>query len=881
MIIDQQLHGYRNGHELLSGTIRLPARDQDLIDRLSDIAGPLTPGEKFAPYLTCYPLPSGTHYVIARTWQDLSAPRAGCVRTRSLIVTMSDWIGLADPAALAQAATEAGPSNPGRQLMVEPSMSAPLPPVDGPGVELLEALFLEDSVPVAVFGAPSPELLAIRFLTAIWPSMRRHFTVSTFCNSPRSISKKSFDLVFAPVAARSRFSDWKGRRIDGTRSTSSRHPWSAQIENEVLRTPRPSLLGLDVFGEMAGDNQGSREALRLSLLWNDLASKIDAEPHAALGLLDIANTRPTRRAELVERLAPALASAAKEAASRMPPAEAWRFLQVLIGKLGHTRWQLSLARSVRFSTAALAGRAPLDAVEAIPRLLEENGGDFLIVGLASGLASAKPFYPVSVALGSLTPSELLRVTLGAQELSATVFREDTNLYASLAKAIEHAPYDERTEAFRRFMPHISQSRHAPVLKALILNAPAEVIEIVTNQVAANTAFDQSDLNDVLVLAARHAGTIQALREMVASAPRSDLAFSMLRQLLSPTSADVDWILGALPVSDPRQSILLLDVLKVASDDQLRSVIAREGMLEHIMQTLGDTPPNNDLLARIADTVHLPIDQILPLIMRILPTASNKCSGPLAARTLSQLIDRPIKLDRDIVITTLLNHSGRAVDAIRVVRAGLATNVPSDLASSNLIHFDSAPTETRSAFLQIPQTIADAIMTRHVLDLSYQAAEAAGRLLWDSAKINNRGYVRASASLLHFLMHQRGAAASPIVAAVFPSVYRELQQDNIPDFLSLVFIFMDWDRCKIARRDLANALVSSQWRPRDIAIAAARAGDLDRILRTIAKRPRGQAAVASIENDIKSIAEPWRSQVQKAIRDIRKGDSLAAKLPFDI
>ncbi|TIP45708.1 MAG: hypothetical protein E5X69_14720, partial [Mesorhizobium sp.] len=67
MIVDQQLHGYRNGHELLSGTIRLPARDQDLVDRLSDIAGPIGPGEKFAPYLTCYPLPSGSHYIVARS----------------------------------------------------------------------------------------------------------------------------------------------------------------------------------------------------------------------------------------------------------------------------------------------------------------------------------------------------------------------------------------------------------------------------------------------------------------------------------------------------------------------------------------------------------------------------------------------------------------------------------------------------------------------------------------------------------------------------------------------------------------------------------------------------------------------------------------------
>ena len=154
MIIEQQLHGYQHGHELLSGTIRLPARDQDLIDRLSDVAGPLAPGERFAPYLTGYPLPSESHYVLARTWHDREAPRAGCVRTRSLIIPMTQWMSEVDPATLAAVANEVGPTVPCKRLSVDASAIRPLPPVDGPGMELLEAIFLEDSPAVAVFGAP-------------------------------------------------------------------------------------------------------------------------------------------------------------------------------------------------------------------------------------------------------------------------------------------------------------------------------------------------------------------------------------------------------------------------------------------------------------------------------------------------------------------------------------------------------------------------------------------------------------------------------------------------------------------------------------------------------------------------------------------------------
>src|SRR5580658_491580 len=107
---DQQLHGYKHGHELLSTSVRLSKHDQELIDRLSDVAGPLRPGELFKPYVTCYPLPSGSHYVVARTWQDLEAPRAGCVRTRSGLITLSEWIRGIDLVGVVDVLSLVGPS---------------------------------------------------------------------------------------------------------------------------------------------------------------------------------------------------------------------------------------------------------------------------------------------------------------------------------------------------------------------------------------------------------------------------------------------------------------------------------------------------------------------------------------------------------------------------------------------------------------------------------------------------------------------------------------------------------------------------------------------------------------------------------------------------
>ena len=168
-LVEQQAHGYRNGHQILTGTVKLSRDDQDMVDRLSDMAGPLRPGETFQPYLTAYPVPSGAYYVLARTWQDRAAPRAGCVLTRSLFVPMDEWMGLEDLPSLLRLLT---PIDPAAETAALPatrsSTPTPLPPVSDPRTaEIVEALFLEARQPTVVFEAPEADLMAERLLMAL------------------------------------------------------------------------------------------------------------------------------------------------------------------------------------------------------------------------------------------------------------------------------------------------------------------------------------------------------------------------------------------------------------------------------------------------------------------------------------------------------------------------------------------------------------------------------------------------------------------------------------------------------------------------------------------------------------------------------------------
>lgn len=868
MIVDQQLHGYNHGHELLSGSITLPPRDQDLIDRLSDIAGPIAPGEKILPYITCYPLPSGSHYVIARTWHDREAPRAGCVRTRSLLIPMEEWATVADPSALAAIATEAGPSQKSKRLSIEPDLAKVAPPVENAGAELLEALFLEVPVPVAVFGSKVAELITIRLLTAIWPSMRRRFTASTFCNSPRTIAKKSFDLVFAPVEARSRFSDWKGRRIDGTKASPSRHRWSLKIADEIFRAPHPSLSTLDAFGEMAGDEKGNEEALRLSLLWGELANRVSTEPQAALGLLDIANTRKSRRARLVTELAPVLTRAAITVTSTMPPSEAWRFLQVLIAKLGDTQLRLSLIRSVSSETVALAQRHPLSAVEAISQLVKDDG-DYFLQDIATGIARSDTFEPAVRNLAAFPGDALLRTVLASPELIVRLLEGEYGIESALATSIDSASEDEIETARTCLLPQLVNDRHAGLFSKLMEDASATLITTEAERLKNANDFTAIALNDVLVDAARREGKIVPLRETVVKARQSQPSTAMLRKLLEPSIADIRWILSAMQSSDVRRPKLLIDVLTSASKQQLCSIFSQPDILDSVLKAIEELPAATEVLARIVENVPLHRASQIALVMRILSRINGPRAERIAVVGLEAALSKSFAGEREKIVSTFLDRAIEQLDIGHILKIGAGQEVPADLASGNLVLFDKSQPVVRNKFLKNPIVLADTVVGRGTLDLSYEGSEAVGRLLWDSAPVDHHGFRLASAKLLYFVTNAKVEAASPIIAAAFPSVYRDLQKESLPDFLSYMFPFVDWDRCKVARRELARALLSSSWRPKDIALAAARAGDADRIIKSIAKQDSGSLAISSIEREADSIPEPWKRQVKKAIKDLRK------------
>lgn len=864
---DQQLHGYRQGHQLLSSTVRLPKADQDLIDRLSDVAGPLSPGERFTPYLTLYPLPSETYFVVARTWQDIDAPRAGCVRTRSVLVPMAEWQEMQDVASVVAVATEDGPDQPAERRSPAAAL-VQLPLVDPlQGTELIEAIFLEERAPIVVFEAEKPEPLALRLTTALWPGFRRTFSMSTFARSPRTIGRRSFDLVFASKEARSRFSDWDGRRIDGRKRAPARHPWSEPIIAQVLSSPVPSLKSLDALGEMSSDDVGSESALRVSLLWNDLRRKLASSPTAALGMLDIANTRKVRQVELIRELEPALARSAAMAAATMQAGDAWRYLGALIQKLEGLRPSISVENSIRTAAVDLAARHPIETVEVLSSLNVEPQRELLVSAAADGLAQSLDLN-IAELLSRLDGNDLLQLLFASAMLAEGCVSRFPVISSALASALRTADDGVRAEARCRLLGLLVEDHHADPAQLLIDDLDADDLVKETIHVNTVNGLRSPAIRSILVERARALRAEALLRDAVSGMGASAGGDALVEATLRQTATDMDWMLSSPALTQHRRIELIRSLLAKANPQQLRGMLADQDTLTKTIASLNTAEESDaELLSRIAQNVTMPPHKYVDLIIALLPNLKGGISTELVAKAIEFALPQDPDKVPFAVLEPLLSAAGAKLNGGRMMRIGVQQGVSPAAASRNLVAFGRTPDATRRSLLAGIEEMALAMAGRRQLDISTEAAEATAKLLRESASVTTNGFVRASAVLLPLALEDRRESASPLIAVAFPPVYRELAKGNAFDLLSYIFVFFDWDKCKTARRRLVDAFVQSNWRISDIAIAAVRAGDPVLILGRIARERDGKKELMKLVADLNQVPEDVRKPIYAALKEI--------------
>ena len=873
--VEQQCHGYKSGHQLLAASIRLPRGDQDVVDRLSDLSGPLRPAETFDSYLTTYPLPSGAFYVLARTWQDLKAPRAGCVLTRSLMVPIADWEAIEFPVSLIELLVPIDRQETAAASVEFDPYPVPLPRTASKSITaLVEALFLEDRKPIVLFGETDSTLISERLLTALWPAMRRAFSLCTLALSPRSFNGKPFDLMFAPRGARSRYSQWEGRIVDTSsdRQELSRHRWSTITAKHIFDDDPPSLLSLDALGILGVDERADESSLRLALLWNELLGKSESSPTAVLGLMDILNSRGKSSAEALLPFVSVLIRGIDLARQSMSPTDALRFLLTLSGKFPSRRPPIDVLNKIR---AAFAGISERDPKAAVSLLLDSSLGKqahapIVTAGIGDGLAKVRDSSEVLALASSLKAEDELRLLAYSRSWAESVMRATAIVRPDLwiemlVNALQYPDGDLRAKSRRNVVPLLKVPAHAVLLAALLRESDNEVLFSVVEQIRDTTHFTIVEFDEPLRRAARGTEGILGLRRKILGSDPNPDSDRFLLATMQPNTNDVNWLFQEDDLGERRRLWLLNIVLSRASERDLQSLAQDEFLSEKIEEALvGELPLTAVQLARVLISGNMPVGRLLRNGCRVLPLVEPELKADLALRMLTLGLSSASSSENS-ALAELISESVSFLDPHRLIALAIPWEATQKRVSDNVVLLDRAKLEVRTGVLADIEELSNRLIARRHGTIPSDLVLPWAHLLADSGAINPWAQTNAAGTVLSFALEERSEPVTPLIVVAFPIVYAELRSGNeAPGLFS--FFFVDWDRCKTARKNIVQAFLSSNWPTTDLIKAVEPTGDLRSVLDRLIREPNGESFMSKLRRDVSRLPPLEKKRLEAAINE---------------
>jgi GTPase-associated protein 1, N-terminal domain type 1 len=278
--VEQTLHGYADGHRLITGSIKPQGADGRAMLVLSDTSG----AKLAAPtngYLTGYPLPESSTFVLARTWAAPEMPRPGCVWTHSLLIEFADLAMLSSVEGLLELFRR--PANPtaGYDNGIDLTASGLATSTSHPkAAALLNALYLDpvSKVEFRQGDAAEDEKLVLAVWLQQWPRLRRGFRFCTSVGTDRSTPTEPFDLQATAAASSQSRPSIQGARLVQT------EPQSTTLQSALrdLQTPN----GLRSFlRRVGGDVPKGRAAMApLCALYDSLESVESSKPSFPIAL---------------------------------------------------------------------------------------------------------------------------------------------------------------------------------------------------------------------------------------------------------------------------------------------------------------------------------------------------------------------------------------------------------------------------------------------------------------------------------------------------------------------------------------------------------------------------------------------------------------------
>ena len=211
--VEQALHGYRSGHELLATSHRLTRNGDRALLELSDLSGSAARTGGFESYITAYPVPGERFYAFARTWLATGGGRPGSVWTHTLLLTpeqlamkgvanLSKWFRR--PLSPEQTSSYESPLEISKGDVAERSL-VPASRLPGHGThteKILQALYSNDTSALAMLlpaeTSEEYEELLLDAWSLQWPELRARFSFCTGALSVRHVAGHPFDLQVVP-----------------------------------------------------------------------------------------------------------------------------------------------------------------------------------------------------------------------------------------------------------------------------------------------------------------------------------------------------------------------------------------------------------------------------------------------------------------------------------------------------------------------------------------------------------------------------------------------------------------------------------------------------------------------------------------------------------
>lgn len=880
----QLLHGYRGGHGLLGGSIKLAGKDSELATRLSDLSGSLSSGLEIQPYLTCYPLPGGEFHAVARTWPDREAPRAGCVLTHTILIPREAWVLFRNVRILNVCF---------RNIRTSPSYSFTDPveidisgETDAASGEMkfghdaartfVARYFGQGVRPIVWLNAENPDEYFWRLVEHLWPRLRSAFSCCTFSLQPRQLQDRPFDLLFAPGAVYSRFNKFTPEQLLDEGKTwkatdGETEPWCKFWADAFFSKGKDLPSGeneLPIWNEL-GEEPGD---LRKLTLIQELRLRAGGSPTAGVGAIDVVESvARDARAGLPLKLS-VINSAIESAVAATDVKEGLIALRLIDDRMRREafrevspRFQSAIGRAAEL----LAGREPLRAIEtAESQSASSRESEEFQNGILSGLCEAAQHdssvmraveqYPLT-AIRMLN----LRPSLAAVYLQSAGPSAPDQVASWLASTKDVAVLRAVRKAT---LPILKGTESEEIVSALLRDLASAETSWTLDQIVKVSAIFKN--GPFLKVAMDRIGSVYpaevrrwGLQERM---PVTDETAALLASTFNDSRTGFEEFLSESRLKGEQQALVLAKMLELH---------APSGMPFWLRELISENSAYVGILISVKRPAPSLIDRALGMVLEEVENVRLPESIRVGIREFEGSPIFPLVVDKILRATVVDELTGKTAGlrddmmGNRELSERWLCTIPSGHLTALISQGAAGGQEgLKRAWLWIAEAddplykrrdsaisdVAEALLAHTRSFCDEEIGEAIASVLKRARRESDSDtFQKLASKCLRFSFDNTQLILGAVVAESYPDVYAVVASDRRqPSFFSFFFWSYGWDKGKDLRVALIDAFMNSTWNPAYLALAAQRAGILRKIFKRVRRRTRGDDYIASMIRDVK-------------------------------